>query len=108
MENSLESVVNIDGYEVRPLIFTPENMRKFWENAKKFPTIWGHETVDNWERFVDIFFDRDNFGLLVPKGLFWILTDTKYKEKEDFIGVFYLNEIYEEPASKEMVDAQVH
>lgn len=95
MENT--PVITVGNDSIYPLIFTPENTVKFWNNARKFPTIYGHEIVDNWENFIDLFFEKSPEGL-APRGLFWVLND--------FTGVFYLSDIRVE--EEDVVDALTH
>ncbi len=90
-------VVSVGDDHIRPLIFTAETIKKFWDNSKQFPTIYGHEIVDDWGKFIDLFFHNNN-GELSPKGLFWVLND--------FTGVFYLTNIVLD--GEQLIDANAH
>ena len=68
---------------VYDLIFTPQNLQKFWDNAKQFPTIYGRE-ISSIKDFYDLFISQDGDNLY-PNGKFWII--------DDFVGVFYMTEI---------------
>lgn len=92
-----EPVVTVGKDNVYPLIFTPENLKRFWEQARKFPVIYGHEIVDNHDAFIDLFFDRTPSGIF-PKGLFWVMND--------FTGVIYLTNMKYE--GDVMVDGLTH
>lgn len=68
---------------IRRLIFTPENLQRFWDEAKQFPTIYGREiksVADFYEMFIS-----QNGEELTANGLFWVI--------DDFVGVFYMTEI---------------
>lgn len=94
MDNDV--VVKVGSDEVRPLVFTPDTINKFWERAKQFPTIYGREILTI-QDFMDTFFTQ--FGnTLQPNGLFWVFND--------FVGVFYLTEIREDHGI--LVDANAH
>lgn len=93
-----EPVVVHEKYEVRPLLVTPESIQKFWEQAKKFPTVYGHENVSTIEDFVTMFFPVDGNGTLNSSGLFWVVNE--------FLGVFYLTEIREDGGN--LIDANAH
>lgn len=93
----IDPVVKVGDDEVRPLIFTPENIQLFWHKSRQFPTIYGHEIVDNWQKFIDLFFNQVPEGLM-PKGLFWVLND--------FTGVFYLTDLKLD--NDVIVDANAH
>ena len=97
MQNDPVVVIRKD--EIRPLIFTPDNLRTFWEKAKQFPVIYGREISGNHNKFVELFFDYTQSGL-VAKGLFWVLND--------FVGVYHLNNITEDVSTGTLIDAQIH
>lgn len=79
---------------VYPLQLTPENLRTFWEKAKKFPQLFHHsEAVSNFDSFCNLLFDAGPNGL-ESRGLFWVV--------DDFVGVYYMTHIV--PG----VDAKVH
>lgn len=71
---------------VYPVIFTPENLNLFYERASKFPVLFGRE-IRGPEDFFRRFFYIDGAGLPVLHGPIW--------QVDDFVGVFYLTDIYE-------------
>jgi RimJ/RimL family protein N-acetyltransferase len=73
---------------ISPLIFTPENLRKFWEKSSQFPVIFGRR-LDSPEDFMKYFFSQKG-DYISTTGLFWVV--------DDFVGVFYLTEIFPEQA----------
>lgn len=93
-----DPIITIGADKIRPLIFTPENLKTFWEKAKNFPLIYGKE-INTELDFIDIFFERTPEGL-AARGLFWVLND--------FTGVFHLNNITEDRATGEVIDAHIH
>lgn len=99
MTNVMElPVVKCDEDVIFPLVFTPETIEKFWQNARQFPMIYGHK-LENIDQFIDIFFDKNGIEL-IPRGLFWVLNPEK------FTGVFYLTDIREE--NEQLIDANAH
>ena len=70
---------------VRPLIFTEENIIKFWECAKAFPSLYGKQILSDPESFANIFMRMNNNGEYELNGLLWVI--------DDFVGVFYLSDI---------------
>jgi len=79
---------------VRRMNLTPENMRTFWERARKFKTIFNSEIRDDFQKFVRVLVTQNTDGSLTANGLFWVI--------DDFVGVFYLTNILIEN------DAQAH
>lgn len=73
---------------IRPLVFTPENLRKFWEKSSQFPVIFG-KRLETFEDFSKYFF-VERGDAISTTGLFWVV--------DDFVGVFYLTEIFPEQA----------
>jgi len=73
---------------VYPLIFTNENLEKFWEKSRQFPVIFGKK-LESIADFSEYFFTEKN-GEPYLTGLFWVV--------DDFVGVFYLTEIFTEQA----------
>ena len=69
------------------LVFTPQNLQKFWDSAKQFSTIYGKE-INNVKDFVDMFISYDVNGNEMLDGLFFYIPDG-----DKFIGVFYLTNI---------------
>ena len=80
--------------EVRKMNLTPENMRTFWEQARKFKTIFNSEIRDDFQKFVKVLVTQNSDESITPNGLFWVI--------DDFVGVFYLTNIIPEN------DAQAH
>lgn len=68
---------------VTELIFTPENLQKFWDNASQFPSIYGTE-IKSIQDFYEMFISQNGEELSL-NGLFWVI--------DDFVGVFYMTEI---------------
>lgn len=72
---------------VYPLIFTPENIDKFWNKAKKHRTLYGKE-IPNLTEFMNLFFwdhpKGREYGIMA-NGLFWVV--------DDFEAVFYITDI---------------
>lgn len=69
---------------VYEMVLSPENLQRFWNECKKFPTLYGH--ILTIEQFAELFIDELPDGTLRAKGLFWVV--------DDFIGVFYITNIY--------------
>lgn len=80
--------------KVRPLIFTVENLKRFFEVAKQFPTLYGKEVLNDPNEFMRLFLTEDN-GQYSANGLFWVI--------DDFVGVFYITDI-----RYDLSDALVH
>ena len=80
--------------EVRPLIMTIENVRRFWELARHFKYIFDRDVQDDFALFCEMIFSQDPKGGVTSNGLFWVV--------DDFIGIFYMTNIV--PG----VDAKVH
>lgn len=96
----MEPVVQVDKDTIYPLVFTPQTIETFWQRAKQFPTIYGYEIAGDINKFIDLFFERDAQGNLIPYGLFWVMNPAQ------FTGVFYLTNIREEDG--DLVDAHAH
>ena len=69
---------------VYPLIFTEENLVKLWDKISQFPIIFGKQlkSIKDFNRYFFTMRDKNPW----PTGLFWVI--------DDFIGVFYLTEIF--------------
>lgn len=78
---------------VRKLVFTPENLNKFWGESQKYPVLFNEEVGTDFTKFLELFLYQINNEVSV-NGLFWVI--------DDFVGVYYLNHIV--PG----FDAQVH
>ena len=96
---TFEPIVKVGKDEIYPLVFTEQTITAFWNKAKQFPTLYGHEIVNDLNKFIDLFFQREG-GQLVPYGLFWVMNPAQ------FTGVFYLTDIREEDGL--CVDAHAH
>lgn len=76
--------------KVFPIIFTLPNLQKFYDKAKKFPTLYGKEIIDSPEEFLKLFVVEygDTISL---NGLFWGICDDE--ELTNLVGVFYMTDI---------------
>ncbi len=96
----MDVIVEHENDKIYPLVFTPETIEVFWNKAKQFPMLYGHEIQGDINKFIDLFFIRDTNGMLQTQGLFWVMNP------EEFTGVFYLNNIFS--INEQPVDAHVH
>lgn len=80
--------------EVRFMTLELENLKVFWEKARKFKTLFGEEISGDFHKFVNVFLRTTRSGDIEPMGLFWVI--------DDFVGVFYMTQI------QVMQDAVVH
>lgn|SRR3990167_1297163 len=71
---------------VYPFVFSEENIKKFWDNVRKYPKIFGKDTVGDIEDFLDMFFFVDQNGFWKTEHLFFII--------DDFVGTLALTNIY--------------
>ena len=78
---------------VRRLLMTPENVKKFWDNSRKYPILFNEEVGDDFKKFTELFLVQVGNEVTL-NGLFWVV--------DDFLGVYYMNHIV--PG----FDAQVH
>lgn len=65
------------------LVFTPENLQKFWDKAKGFPTIY-NTNIRTIEDFYNLFISEID-GKLELNGALWVI--------DDFVGIFYVSDI---------------
>jgi RimJ/RimL family protein N-acetyltransferase len=79
--------------QVRKLLFTMDNLNKFWERSSKYPVLFSEEISGDFKKFLELFLYQIGTEISV-NGLFWVI--------DDFVGVYYLNHIVVG------VDAQVH
>lgn len=77
---------------VRPMLLTIDNLREFWNHARKFRVLFADEIDGDFKKFLNVFLSRDESGLQLH-GLIWVI--------DDFKGVFYMNRITN-------IDASVH
>lgn len=74
---------------VYPLLFTPENIKKFYEKVSQFPVLSG-KPIGSLKEFLDYVIQYTESGEPELKGVFWVI--------DDFVGVFYLTNIYPDEA----------
>lgn len=74
---------------VYPLIFTPENLVRFYEAASQFPVLFG-KPIRTIEEFLSYVLTFDSNGTPSLNGSFWIV--------DDFVGILYLTNITEREA----------
>lgn len=80
--------------KVYPLVFTKENIQKFYDKSNRYRTLFWKETEHDFAKFLSLLLREGPNGTVQPNGLFWVI--------DDFIGVFFLTHIL--PSE----DAQVH
>ena len=69
---------------IYPLMFTPENLVKFYEKSAQFPILFGRP-INSIAEFLPYIIDIDDNGVVKVNGAFWVI--------DDFVGVMYLNGI---------------
>lgn len=69
---------------IYPMTLSPENLRKFWEKARQFRTVFGEDINNDFKRFAELFISQDGDNLR-SHGLFWKI--------DDFVGVYYMTHI---------------
>lgn len=79
---------------VYALQLTPENMKIFWEKARKFNHLFDEEVRGDFKKFAALLLSDAPTGGVQANGLFWVI--------DDFVGVFYMTRI------RPGVDAEVH
>ncbi|KKL21502.1 hypothetical protein LCGC14_2444810 [marine sediment metagenome] len=79
---------------VRLMPLSINNLKKFWERAGQYRTLFNEEIRGDFKKFIDVFLYYDAKDQLQTRGLFWVL--------DDFAGVYYMTKIV--PG----VDALVH
>ncbi|KKL22883.1 hypothetical protein LCGC14_1646170 [marine sediment metagenome] len=79
---------------VRLMPLSVDNLKKFWEQAKQYQTLFDQEIRGDFRKFVDVFLYYDAKNQIQTRGLFWLL--------DDFAGVYYMTRIV--PG----IDALVH
>jgi RimJ/RimL family protein N-acetyltransferase len=72
--------------KVYPFVATKENIFTFWEQASKYPYIFGMKNNGSIEDFLNIFFSEDDRGFWRTEHLFYVV--------DDFVGVLALTNIY--------------
>lgn len=78
---------------VYPMPFTPPNLRRLWDETRKFKYIFTSDIRQDFNKFCELIVEEEN-GKLMPRGLYWVV--------DDFVGVFCMTRI--DPG----VDADVH
>jgi len=77
-------------YTIKPMIFTIENLTKYWQKASEYPTLFNTEIRSDFGKFASIFVDQDRQTFEIKgRGLVWTV-DT---EEEEMVGTFYMTEI---------------
>lgn len=71
---------------IYPFVFTRENIQKFWDNARKYPQIFGKTMMDDMGEFLNMFFYIDHNGLWQTNNLFFVV--------DDFVGIIAVTNIY--------------
>lgn len=97
MSNAIVSALCIEpeGSVVRniyPMQLTMENLKTFWDKARKFRTIFTSDVNGDFKKFVETFVSMED-DKLRAHGLFWKI--------DDFVGVYYMTHISQ-------IEAQVH
>lgn len=69
---------------VRPMIFTPNSVRTFWEKSSKHKTLFTEEINKDFGKFCRLLFNEGVNGI-EPNGLYWVV--------DDFVGVLYMTRI---------------
>lgn len=69
---------------VYPMLLTQENLKQFWEKARKLRNIFNVDVSENFETFLNIFTHMQG-DEVHPNGFFWRI--------DDFVGVFYITDI---------------
>lgn len=64
--------------------YSPDNVMKLYNQAKKFPTIFSREFTTP-DEFIAMFMYRNTSGVIEPCGVLHII--------DDFVGTFYLDRI---------------
>jgi RimJ/RimL family protein N-acetyltransferase len=77
---------------VTPFRLSRDNIRKFWEKASKFPTLFTDDVKGDFKKFCELFISEED-GIVRAHGLFWVI--------DDFVGMFYMTHITD-------VDAVAH
>jgi len=83
---------------VRPMELSIENMKKFWDLAKDYKTLFTEEIRGDFGKFVNQMMKQTDSGSLEATGLYWVV--------DDFVGVFYMTDITMQ--GDQLLDALVH
>ena len=79
---------------IRLMPLSLDNLKKFWERAGQYRTLFNEEIRGDFKKFIDVFLYYDAKNQVKTRGLFWVL--------DDFAGVYYMTRII--PG----IDALVH
>lgn len=77
-------------HEIRPFVYTKENILRLYECAKEYPVLFGRR-LQSIEDFTSHLITLNLSGDAEPRGLIWII--------DDYRGMFYLNDISDIEAS---------
>lgn len=77
--------------KVFPIVFTLPNLQKFYDKAKRFPTLYGKEIIDSPEEFIKLFLVPNGEDSFTLNGLFWGICDNE--NLDNLVGVFYMTDI---------------
>ena len=69
---------------VRFMPLTLENLKRFWDRSKQFPTLFGEEISGDYTKFLNMLVREGPHGIEIT-GLFWVV--------DDFVGMYYMTEI---------------
>lgn len=78
---------------VYPLHFHAEELRKFYDQASKFPVLFGKK-LDNMSDFLNYVLLENLSGEPEPAGLYWKILD----KNDTYIGVFFMDHITHDEA----------
>jgi len=70
---------------------TPENIRKFWEKARKYKWLFNEQLRGDFNKFLGCFVEQDSAGNITARGLNWVV--------DDFVGVLNLTNITDSEAT---------
>ena len=70
---------------IRLMPLSIKNLKKFWEQASQYRTLFNEEIKGDFKKFLDIFLYYDARDQIQTRGLFWVL--------DDFAGVYYMTRI---------------
>lgn len=77
-------------HKVYPFVFTRESTKRLYEQASKFPVLFGRPLTSS-EDFLSYFITQNLSGDAEPMGLLWII--------DDYRGMFYMNDITDTEAT---------
>lgn len=64
---------------------SPENIKMFWDKARKYKWLFNEHIRGDFGRFMGVFVEEDSAGKLSARGLNWVV--------DDFVGVLNLTNI---------------